>query len=201
MRIQEVKIYTFPELSEEVQKKVIEKWRNENDLQLESDMINENFQEKLSEEGYKDCEIAWSLAYCQGDGVAFYGFPDISKLIESFYNEERTKKRLKKVIELIECGIEVKRNEYSNHYSHSKTMTVELDYDYTMYYEKKYPKMIKLIEAFVSKIKVDVIRLSKELENEGYKALDYYNSDEYIKLELTEKTDNYEFLENGKNWR
>ncbi len=36
-------------------------------------VLTEDFKMQLAERGFPDVEVFWSLGYCQGDGVAFYG--------------------------------------------------------------------------------------------------------------------------------
>ena len=36
-------------------------------------VLSEDFKMQLAERGFPRVEVFWSLGYCQGDGVAFYG--------------------------------------------------------------------------------------------------------------------------------
>lgn len=39
----------------------------------QAEFLTEDFKMQLAEYGFEETEVYWSLAYCQGDGVVFYG--------------------------------------------------------------------------------------------------------------------------------
>ena len=39
----------------------------------DAEFLTEDFKSQLAEFGFEETEVYWSLGYCQGDGVAFYG--------------------------------------------------------------------------------------------------------------------------------
>src|SRR5699024_8727851 len=87
MRTEMVKIYQLEELSKEAKERAIERHRNyiHENFYPYSEYITANFQYELNNLGYPTDDIVWSLSYCQGDGVAFYGHinkDDLYKIVE-----------------------------------------------------------------------------------------------------------------------
>lgn len=74
-----INLYRLDELSEKVQKKVIEQFRNEGTFVNEDlvlDLMKERLDELLKENNIEPVGklgIYYSLSYCQGDGAMFYG--------------------------------------------------------------------------------------------------------------------------------
>lgn len=65
----------FDELSDEAKEFAIENERSSGRRFDDDDalFLTEDFQQQLSEKGFEAVKVFWSLGYCQGDGVAFYG--------------------------------------------------------------------------------------------------------------------------------
>ncbi len=196
MRIKEIKIYTFEELSKEAQKKAINDFRSNNDYHIESQFITENMEETVIEKTCKtiqDLKISWSLNYCQCDGVSFtgeiYGYNEnFIKFLENIYNGE-VPKNIKRIANAI--IIKFKRiNTFSTH-----EITVDTEIELTGKYLGNIDRIEKLIEDLEKSIEVWRIDLCYALETQGYAELDHYNSDEYITEELSNNC--YEFLEEG----
>jgi len=69
-------VYKFEELSEDVQEKVLDKFRESEDFPFLSDDLNTELEELLKENKitYDDMpKLFYSLNYCQGDGAMFEG--------------------------------------------------------------------------------------------------------------------------------
>ena len=65
----------FSELSKEAQDFAVENEKNSG-TRFDDDnaaFLTEDFQNQLAEKGFEAVKVFWSLGYCQGDGVAFYG--------------------------------------------------------------------------------------------------------------------------------
>ena len=76
VQIDTYNVYNFDELSEDVQEKVLDKFRENRDLPFLSEDLSEYLAEKLKDNKitYKEMpEVFYSLSYCQGDGVMFEG--------------------------------------------------------------------------------------------------------------------------------
>ncbi|MCB5366963.1 MULTISPECIES: hypothetical protein [Bacillati] len=215
MRKEIVKVFSYEELSEEAKKCARDWYRSilDRDFSFESQMITENFEIILEKKGYPTEDIEWSLSYCQGDGVAFYGsIQDIDKVAKRLLSEADYK--LFNLIFndhglYIDC--EIFRNSYGYHYSHYNTMEIELDHEdidtivYEVYgleeheegYENKYIDIENLLDTLEEAIKDDIKEVSKQLEKLGYKEIEYY----YEAVEEALITNEYEFLENGKRYQ
>lgn len=212
MREETIKIYKFEELSKEAQEVAIEKWRNSMDWGIESQQITENFEYRLQELNYPTQDISWSLSYCQGDGVAFYGTIGIDNMIHITERllEGGDKELFDKIVkEGYTINARIYRNSYGHRYSHWNTMVVEVDGDDIdiivegMFdveygdeeYGEYYDKVESLFTTIESVISDDIQKVSKELEKDGYSEIEYYESDECI-IELLTIND-YEFTEDG----
>lgn len=87
-----------------------------------------------------DLTIEWSLSYCQGDGVAFYGqlsIDECAELLPKLYpNQKRIQRKLERLFVAIddwECEenntctfpFKIERNSWGSRYSHWNTMTLD----------------------------------------------------------------------------
>ncbi len=65
----------FSELCTEAQEFAVSEERNRSDRfdWDDAEFLTEDFKTQLAEQGFEETEVYWSLGYCQGDGVAFYG--------------------------------------------------------------------------------------------------------------------------------
>jgi hypothetical protein len=214
MREQIIKVYKFDELSPEAQAVAIEKYREGMDWQFESEGVTENIKIKLEEAGLPTDDVEWSLSYCQGDGVAFYGYVDMAKVARRVLEGEALE--LYKLIEAEDLTISAKlyRNSFGHHYSHYNTMNVEIDGDSidtiityikdtktengltTEEWDEAYAKLEAFLEELETAIKEDVQTVSRQLEREGYEHLEYMQSDEIIKENI--EANEYEFTADGK---
>ena len=78
MRIAEVEVYKFEELSEEVKNKVIEAFREKEDTPFLYDDLHESLvydlkENKIHVRDTNDLKMYYSLGYSQGDGLCFVG--------------------------------------------------------------------------------------------------------------------------------
>jgi hypothetical protein len=82
----------FSELSREAQDFALSEEQNRSERfdWDDAEFLTEDFKTQLAEFGFEETEVYWSLGYCQGDGVAFYGrvYP------ESLKEKDRKAKRL-----------------------------------------------------------------------------------------------------------
>ncbi|TDB44294.1 NgrC [Photorhabdus luminescens subsp. mexicana] len=115
-------------------------------------MIKQHFQNELIKRGYpENLTIEYSLGYCQGDGMAFYGdlgVDDVKALMKRLFSTELgqiddvSRVRNLMVQEDIEnmlfvlrecgsCDLSITRNSYGNHYSHWNCMNIDDKVDFT----------------------------------------------------------------------
>jgi hypothetical protein len=173
-----VRRYSFSELNEEARDKAIADTRNRLLNWLSEEEITDYLEGKLEEDlGSlpEDITIAYSLSYCQGDGVALYGriykseAPDLSWPEGSHY-------------------IDLVRNSWSNHYSHYNSFNVELSD------ENDEP-----IDLSGSSIEKQLRLLCKKLETLGYKYIERETNEISALQFLTDQEAEEEgaFLEDG----
>lgn len=193
MRTIELKIFRYDELSQEAKEKA-RKWFRETGLNYEPQIITEEMENTLNDLGYEGVEVFWRLSYCQGDGVAFYGkLTNPEKLLKRLLSEKDFR-RWKRISDVI--GIDIQINRIWSHYHHYNTMEVVVDSNDL--YRDDYPYINLFLKNIEEKIQNDVRLVSKKLEKDGYKELEYQESDEYIDMLLSE--DWYEFLADGRRW-
>jgi hypothetical protein len=183
------------------------------DWQIKSKFITEKFAEKLSDMGYPTDSLEWRLNYSQGDGVAFYGEVDIDKVMKRLEHKGYDLNYdLYRAIDSENLTIiaRIYRNSFGYHYSHYNTMEVYVDGDSietmmeylyedldsdTDEYVDKYNEIHNFLLNLKDCIHSDIKNVSKELEREGYRDIEYYSSDEYIVETLI--ANEYEFTEDG----
>ena len=201
MRNVEFKVYYFEELSEKAKNRAIEDYRRGGTWeQWDSENLSEYFKERLMEYGfYNDVQIEFSLGYCQGDGVAFYGGIDFSIWLKN-HQDHFTKKELKRLEWLNEeCGVELSttRNSYGYHYSHYNTMNTNVTY--SEYRDFRGSDLLDEVLDKVEKLFEDeVVELSRDFESIGYKEIEYRDSNECI-IEII-LANEYEFMEDGSRY-
>lgn len=199
MRIEELKIFTFDELSKKAQEKAINNYRVRNDYDIECQYITENIEETLLEKTcntIQNIDLRWSLNSCQGDGVSFtgeiYGYnKNFIKFLEAVYNGE-----VPKNIKRIATAIVIKFRRISNYYCHESTVTTEIEL--TGGYLGNIDRIENLVEELEKLVEEWRINLCYTLKKQGYDKLDYYYSGEYIADILL--NNDYEFLEDGTNY-
>jgi len=210
-RTVQIKLYSYEELSPEAQKAARVEWVEEdrsNGSHGACDQVNEDFEQVVGDAGYPTKDIRWSLSYCQGDGMAFYGDADVgSSMLDRLQADNSVMvteldldavKRLLE-IEAIQITLRITRNSFGNHYSHYNTMDVQLLLDVLEDLpdgdgEKILDQVLRL-EKIVEK---DVRSLSRKLAADGYSMLESYYEDEYVAGILTDN--DYQFTVNGEFW-
>ena len=162
-----VRRYSFDELEGEARAKAIEEMRNSLYEIVGEDELTEYLTDVTMEALGGESEgvrVAYSLSYCQGDGVAIYGTikredaPDLSWPQGSTY-------------------VELTRNQWGIHYSHYNSFNVEA-----------YDEEGEVIED--SKILETQLRdLCRELESKGYKYIEGSCSEEVALDQLEDAGD------------
>jgi hypothetical protein len=147
--------YSFDELSETAKEKVIQRTREDLHNWLSEREITEYLTDKLIEElgsNAEELEIAYSLSYCQGDGVAIYGRLWKS---ESLTWPEGV------------AYLELTRNQWANHYSHYNSFNV------SAYDEEGYELGLDL-----SVVEGQLRDLCRDLERYGYRCIELDTNEE-----------------------
>lgn len=152
MKTKTINIYEFEELKPEIQEKVLNYFRNNNEFPFLSEELTELLKEKLEESkiGYNDSlKIYYSLSYCQGDGFCFIGdfdYKDYKVLIKHIGN-----------------------------YYHSNSVSIDIVKTDTEGNE------INAEENIYIEFKELYKSICRLCENQGYAEIEYENSEECIK--------------------
>jgi hypothetical protein len=133
-----------------------------------SNLITHYFKHALEALKYPTDDIGYSLSYCQGDGMAFYGDLDSEQLT---FHANRLLSGTEKAAakRAIEKGFtcQIYRNSFGYHYSHYNTMNVSVDDNY--YCEDDATEFENAaFEALVEALEADIVSISQTLEEEGY---------------------------------
>lgn len=172
-----VRRYSFAELNEEARENAIEnaqrylhEWLSEREI---TDYLEGKLEEDLGSLP-EEITIAYSLSYCQGDGVALYG---------RIYRKEA------KDLAWPEGSlyVDLERTSLSNHYSHYNTFNVVV--------RDENDELVELESAIEDQLR----DLCKKLEKLGYRYIENETSRESAIrfLEDQDSEENNQFLEDG----
>ena len=167
--MKQINVYEFQELSEEIQKQVIERERNNHIVFMDTWL--DGWKEELQQKGFRDCEIQYSLSWSQGDGVSFScdNF-DIKEFLKQFNFKESINNML------LEYGcIEIKGNK--GPYSFASMDQVDFYLDSNKLPENT-PNIDNIFETVLKELERLYINTCSELELSGYKEIEYQLSDE-----------------------
>lgn len=184
----------FEELSDEGKEFAVENEKNSGRRFDDDDasFLTEDFQHQLAEKGFEVVKVYWSLGYCQGDGVAFYG----RVYADDLKGKDQEAKKLIERLETAGDEISIEITGANNRYHHRNSMMVEVDFEYETD-EDDLPARLKIAlpcwrEEFEHYLSEKVKEISAELEKNGYAEIDYRYSDETIRQDLSEREDLYE---------
>lgn len=195
MRKIELEVYKYEELEEEV-KEVVREKISELIVDLRFDWLKEDLQEILAcEYDLHDCELRYSLSYCQGDGLSF----DCDNLLESSYIMNKIKEKLNKnekamltsMIKKYQLSKIVSHNT-NNHYCYASEYDIDIKLGYGWYdLTKKQQELIDKIQNIVVEVYLEIC---SKLECEGYNC---YNVSEEDIVDMI-KGNEWEFYEDGE---
>lgn len=146
-------------------------------------ILTEDFKMQLAERGFPNVEVFWSLDYCQGDGVAFYGSVYPEDLKEKDADAKKFIEVLEKAGDVLSIGITGE----NNHYHHWNSLTVEVEFEEE---GETLPPRLRIArpvlrEEFEEYLSDKVKEISRELEKSGYAEIEYRYSDDAIRDELS----------------
>lgn len=198
MRTIETKLYSFKELSKEGKENAITNYRNQQQQYGEYlYFFKENCEEQATEKGFIDSDIEYSLSYSQGDGLSFSA--ERYDNLENIFNEILGKGK-ENTAKILAENTKVSITGNNGRYCFASRGDIDL-------YIENYSSTINCvnienIDIIISKalIKLEDIYIDfcTELEEQGYKELEYENSDEYLIEDFEENE--YEFEENGTKY-
>jgi hypothetical protein len=196
-----IKAFLFQELQPEVQKKVIEWYREYRPYEFQhvfSDMLK-SFARTLEEYGYPSDDIRYRFSYSQGDGIAFYGKIETANIFKILQRVAPKNKKLFRDLDRYQGDVDLSivKSRSSHLYDHYNTMIVEANYDYVNCQEdredlQQFDNLIAELEELIGQ---DIKRISLQLEAEGYSEIEYQTSDEVLAELLVEME--YLFSEQG----
>lgn len=142
-------------------------------------LLTDWFQHRLRTLGYPKDDVRYSLGYCQGDGMAFYGRVDVKvvgpRLCPGF--PAQVWEGMQHPVELEDSGIR---------YHHWNSMSISLDCDTVTAMDgdefggiAKRIAMHRLLEC----LEDDVKNTSRELEREGYRLIEASPYEESVLIE------------------
>lgn len=202
--MRDVKVYTFDDLSEEVQKKVIERyskyWSTEMNDELEIAMDGKFYD--LVDGMNKNFELAYSLNYCQGDGVSFTGCVEgkynLLKLVDLVYSIDIPSIPIRYIKRLINWGIiyEVQFTRNNGYYNHKYTVGITVVDNYNI--DGNYERILEVMQDFENDINTWFMHVCDKLEDFGYSEIEYLQSEECIRETILNS--DLEFTEDGRDF-
>jgi hypothetical protein len=156
MQDYQVRRYSFTELDDKAKEGAITTMRESLYEVISEDDLTEYLTDKVVDAvggESEDIKVAYSLSYCQGDGVAIYGTikredaPDLSWPEEASY-------------------VELSKNSWGHHYSHWNTFNVDIYSEEDEVIENKYILETQLRD------------LCRQLERDGYKYIEGSTTEE-----------------------
>ncbi len=184
----------FSELNREAQEFAVSEERDRGDRfdWDDAEFLTEDFKTQLAEQGFEETEVYWSLGYCQGDGVAFYGrvYP------ESLKEKDCQAKRLIDALEAAGDTVYIEITGAGSHYHHWNSMTVEIEFENETDDEEK-PARLKIARPALRENLEDYLdervkEISRELEKSGYAEIEYRYDENTIRNGLLEREHLYE---------
>jgi hypothetical protein len=150
----------------------------------DAEFLTEDFKTQLVEYGFEEAEVYWSLGYCQGDGVAFYG----RVYVESLKEKDQTAKRLIAALEAAGDSLYIEIAGASSHYHHWNSMTVEIEFE-SESEDDDLPARLKIArpvlrEELEEYLHERVKEISRELEKSGYAEIEYRYDNKTIREDL-----------------
>ena len=184
----------FSELGSEAQKTAVSE-ESESGRRFDWDdaeFLTEDFKTQLAELGFEETEVYWSLGYCQGDGVAFYG----RVYAESLKEKDSTAERLIDALDAAGDALYIEITGASGHYHHWNSMTVEIEFE-SESEDEDLPARLKIArpalrENLEEYLAERVKEISRELEKSGYAEIEYRFEENVVREELAEREHLYE---------
>ena len=195
MRVKIIAVYKFDELPVSVQTKVIDRYRDRL-----SDLLNDDLKEDMNWKlnnrvDNLDFELAYSLNYCQGDGVSFTGSvegkEELFMLAGLVYGGDKIPRN---ILRLINCNIiKVEFARCNYRYTHKHTVQTNIIDNYNI--NGRYHYISRVINKFQNDVNKWRLKTCDILEKEGYEVIDNLYSDNNIKNYIAEN--DCEFFSDG----
>ena len=197
MRSVSVDVYNFDELPVSVQASVIDRYRDRL-----ADLLNDDLKVDMewkfnSYVGGLDFGLAYSLGYCQGDGVSFTGSVEGKEELLTLAGLVYDNKIPKNILRLIHCDIiyEVEFARCNYHYVHEYSVQVNIIENYNI--TKDYFHISKAMAEFEVAIDKWRLQICDTLEKFGYDTIEILHGDDNIKSFIAEN--DFEFFSDGRD--
>lgn len=131
-------------------------------------LLNWYFERCLETWGYGECRIGYSLGYCQGDGVAWYGKlaeADVLRMLPRLGLSASETGAIQRVVDDINITI----SDINHHYHHWNSMEVDVE---VLNEDVMSGAELEAVDVLLKALEKDVVALSKELESEGYRLIE-----------------------------
>ena len=206
----EVKTYKFSELSEEVQKEVLDRNRERNVHFNWWEYSIEYWKEKLEQIGFDNADIRFSGFWSQGDGASFTAYCDSEKVLNALLmceGELQNYKQWRLWFELIDAGIfkfDISRN--SSNYCHEQTISGVIHDDFgglnnKMWYAPDPSKPFSFASKFEQKANLEYLEamfdsyikdISRKIYSDLEEEYEYLTSDACLKDYLDNNDEIYD---------
>ena len=192
MRVQEVKLYTFNELSEDAKQLAIRNYRN-NNQETFMDFFTEDAIQQIQEAGFRaPIKLAYSFSYSQGDGLSFSCDYFDSNVLHDIFKDVLGSVFKDKTIEFLINNSEFRLRGNNGRYAYASASDIDFDIDSRLEYRHNVQGLFQRVQLRL----IDIyIGLCRKLEHQGYNEIEYQSSDEYISEELI--ANEYEFTADG----
>lgn len=202
MKTIEINLYTFDELSLDIQEKVLDQERDCN-VEFDDwyDFILDDWTRKLFSLGYEDSKISFRGFCSQGDGACF----TCSINIPAWIKANKETKRFGAIARHIKNGkIEIIASIESKNFHYTHEHTVGINYEWYWYGSERYNpeninannKLYHALKELPTVIIENARILMRQIYNELEKDYDYLVSDDAIKETI--KANEWTFEANGR---
>lgn len=177
-------VYKFGELSDEVKQTIIDDYYKNIEYPFLSEDISYHLADTLDYKGvFSNFDLAYSLNYCQGDGLSFSADFDFEKFL-SDYDFQGFKKRA------LFNYFKVSVTKNSGHYCYAHKDCVDFTENYYCGCVTELENLCNLFNSVLDDIQAYYIEVCKEAENYGYSLIEYRMSFE----EYEDFSDSIDFL-------
>ncbi len=187
MRIQTIEIYSFEELEEAIQKKVLASFRYNFLPSNWATAIVGSWKSRLEAMGFQQVQIRFSISSSQGDGASFTATGIDLPLLKDHMQEEHLRLS-EKELSWDGYGFFIKR--INHRYFHEKSVTIEMSE-----HAQPLPEEEKGIALLTDKLFTKIHNLAIQLYTELFQAYSSYFEDAYVCSELVRTK--MEFYKNG----
>jgi len=193
MKITETKVFKFEELNDKAKAVAIAKHLENYDI--EQECFNDDAALQISDAGFEDAVLSYSLSNSQGDGLSFSA-KRYNKLAELF--AEVLGKGKEKTAKLLADNMAQKFKGNNGHYCYASASDVDMHLEtWTSSINVTNTDHIdEVVAKVLSKLQDLYVKLCKKLEKKGYADFEGQCTAEYIVDEITSN----EFTEDGKRF-